>query len=109
MCPDMEKGRLTSARSLPGSSFVNQALRDQFLHQDTNYATRHLHTAGQVSTRDRLMLPDQIQGDVTIYVAGSCARGDFKISGIDLTHWGPRFEVLFELRTISPIGRICQD
>src|SRR6266849_3746627 len=105
----MEKRGLASPCCLAGRPLINQPLSDQLLHQNTNYATGHLNQASEIGARNRLMLADQIKGDVTIYVARGRPRSHVKISGVDFSHqvrWGP---VLFELRTISPDGKICQD
>ncbi len=86
MGSDMKKSWFASARCFTSGAFVNQTLGNQLLHQHADNSAGHLHTARQISARNRLMLTNQIERDVSVYVARCGARGNVEISSVNLSH-----------------------
>src|SRR5260370_30033231 len=95
----MQEGWFPSPGSLAGCSFVDHSLGNQFLDQHTDYTAGHVHAAGQVSTRDRLMFSDQIKSNAPVDVARRSPSSNVEISSIDFAH--VQSQILFEERTIS--------
>lgn len=53
---------------------------------------------GHICTWDRLMLPDHIESDTSVYVPRRGSRGNPEVSSVDLAH--VRGPILFEVRTL---------
>lgn len=86
MCSDTQKSRLAPARRLARGAFMNRFLGDQLMDQHAHHSADQVHPARQVSTRNSLMLPAQIESDVPVKIARGGARGNVETPGIDFTH-----------------------
>src|SRR5438132_8290866 len=91
MRPDMQEGRLATAQRFARNSLVDNVLVHQFLDQHARYAAGNIHSPGEVSSGNRLVLANKIQRNPSIDISRRCARGYTKISGIDLSHQARSF------------------
>jgi len=83
---EMEESRPPAAQDLANSALGNPALVDQLLRDDRDRAALQPRVPSKVSARDRLVAPNQVQHDASIYVARRFARSHLKIGEIDLSH-----------------------
>ena len=83
---DVEQRRLASARGLAGGPFDDVALVEQLLDEEADGAAAHLHAAGQVGARDRLMAADQRERDLPVDLARGAAGRDVEAVGVNASH-----------------------
>ena len=75
-----------AARRMTVRAFRNPAVSDQLFGDYGDGAALQAGLARQVSARDRLMRPDEVEHDATIDIARRLARCLLKIRQIDSSH-----------------------
>ena len=90
---NVKKFRLSSARQIPGSTHLHPAFGDQLLRDHRDGTALQTRMTGEIGTRNRLMLANEIQHNPAIDVAGRSNAGDLKIIEINLASDGARFAV----------------
>jgi hypothetical protein len=84
---DVEKSRATpTADRLAHGPFEDERLAEEFVHQEADDTASDVHQSRQVSTGDRLVGADEIQGDLPVDFAAGPASSDCEIVWIDLSH-----------------------
>src|SRR5262249_12881905 len=104
---EMEESRPPAAQDLANSSLSHPALVDQLLGDHRDRAALQPRVPSQVSARDRLMTPYQVQHDAPVDISRRFACSHLKISEIDLPHLGSISSVrIFSSRFVRPRARV---
>lgn len=80
----MEESGFAATRGFARGAFVDQSLRNQLLHQDTDHSPSHVQAPRQVRAGNRLVLANEVKGNTAIYVARGRTSGDMKVSSVYL-------------------------
>src|SRR5207245_5244483 len=99
----MEECWLAATHGLASCPFINYLLINQFLHQHAYDSARHIHSSGEISAGNWLMLTNEVKRDAPINIARSCAGRYMKIAGVDLAHLqSPPQPICSELGQYTP-------